>query len=286
MEPCCQLGLCSQRLFEGYLFQLFECVRRVPGDNHELRDQSPIGPGVESKPRAVDKLHDTIIESPRRMAEGCVSAAMSTAAVGYQCRPIARPSTRLCAGGAPANPSLFARSSRCLTEEGCHRVPPRGVRSRISSSWAAICCRVRSGAAALMPATSRISLSSPCSRGARSSSVASTMPSDASRRTVRRSRSTVQVDSKVRFRTRTTSPQGWAGRIRRTVGSHVSNWARRRPDVPVAAGADLADGDRVAGAQAGVAANTSAAARRPQPGLGALGNQRPFELGDGAQHLQ
>ena len=27
----CQLGLCSRRLFEGYLFQLFECVRRVQG---------------------------------------------------------------------------------------------------------------------------------------------------------------------------------------------------------------------------------------------------------------
>ena len=52
------------------------------------------------------------------------------------------------------------------------------------------------------------------------------MPSATSRRTVRRSRSTVQVDSVVRFRTRTTSPQGWAGRSRRTIGSHASNWAR------------------------------------------------------------
>jgi hypothetical protein len=52
------------------------------------------------------------------------------------------------------------------------------------------------------------------------------MPSATSRRTVRRSRSTVQVGSVVRFRTRTTSPQGCAGRIRRTIGSHASNWAR------------------------------------------------------------
>ena len=91
----------------------------------------------------------------------------------------------------------------------------------------------------------------------------------------------------MRFRTRTTSPQGWAGRIRRTVGNHVSNWARTLVQMcGVAAGADLADGLRVAGAQAGIAADTTAAARRPQPGLGALGNQRPFELGDGTQHLQ
>ena len=32
-------------------------------------------------------------------------------------------------------PSRSARTSRCLTEEGCHRVPPRGVRSRMASSW-------------------------------------------------------------------------------------------------------------------------------------------------------
>ena len=44
------------------------------------------------------------------------------------------------------------------------------------------------------------------------------MPSEANRRTVRRSRSTVQVAACPRFRTRTTSPQGWSGRIRRTVG--------------------------------------------------------------------
>ena len=138
-----------------------------------------------------------------------------------------------------------------------------------------------------MPATSRISLSSPGWRGARSNSFASTMPSETSRRTVRRSRSTVQVEAVMRFRTRTTSPQGWAGRIRRTVGNHVSNWARTLVQMcRVAAGADLADGVRVAGAQAGIAADTTAAARRPQPGLGALGNQRPFELGDGTQHLQ
>src|ERR1700687_394112 len=60
----------------------------------------------------------------------------------------------------PANPARPSMPSRCLTEEGCHLVPPRGVRSCIDSSCAAICCNVRSGAAALMPATNRTSLSS------------------------------------------------------------------------------------------------------------------------------
>ena len=91
----------------------------------------------------------------------------------------------------PANSKCSARVSKCLTDDACHRVPPRGVRSRMASSWAAIRCSLRSGAAALMPATKRISRSSPCCGLARSSKPASMMPSSASRRTVRRSRSTV-----------------------------------------------------------------------------------------------
>ena len=47
-----------------------------------------------------------------------------------------------------ANPSCSARPSRCLTDEGCQRGPPRGVRSRMASSWVAICWNARSGAAA------------------------------------------------------------------------------------------------------------------------------------------
>ena len=39
----------------------------------------------------------------------------------------------------PARPSSSARPSRCLIDEGCRRVPPRGVRSRMASSWEAIC---------------------------------------------------------------------------------------------------------------------------------------------------
>ena len=54
----------------------------------------------------------------------------------------------------------------------------------------------------------------------------------------------------------------------------------------VAAGAHFADRLRVAGPQAGIAADAAAAARGLQAGLGALGDQRPLELGDGAQHLQ
>jgi transposase len=55
---------------------------------------------------------------------------------------------------------------------------------------------------------------------------ASTISSETSRRTVRRSCSTVQLSSVVRFSTRTTSPQSWAGRIRRMVGNHLSSRAR------------------------------------------------------------
>ena len=116
--------------------------------------------------------------------------------------------------------------SRCLTEEGCHLVPPRGVRSCMASSCAAICCNVRPGAAALMPATNRTNRSSPVWGRARSSKAASIMPSKTNRRTVRRSRSTVQVVAFPRLRTRTTSPHGWSGRIRRTVGSQESSLSR------------------------------------------------------------
>ena len=54
----------------------------------------------------------------------------------------------------------------------------------------------------------------------------------------------------------------------------------------VAACANLADGVRVPGAQTRIAADPAAATRSPQPSFGALGDQRPLELGDGTQHLQ
>ena len=105
--------------------------------------------------------------------------------------------------------SRSACPNRCLTDDGCQRVLPRGVRSRIASSWPAICCSVRSGAAALMPATRRTSRSPPGCGGARSSRSGSTMPSAASRRTVRRRRSTVQARAAwSAVQTRITSPQG------------------------------------------------------------------------------
>jgi peroxiredoxin len=59
-----------------------------------------------------------------------------------------------------------------------------------------------------LPATNRISRSSAGCGRARSSKVASTSPSETKRRTVRRSRSTVQTCPWPRLRTRTTSPQG------------------------------------------------------------------------------
>jgi hypothetical protein len=65
----------------------------------------------------------------------------------------------------------------------------RGVRSRMASSWGAICWSVRcwsvrSGAPALIPATSRTSRSSFCCGRSRSSRLASMMPSSANRRIV------------------------------------------------------------------------------------------------------
>ena len=197
------------------------------------------------------------------------------------CRPTSGAAVR-------ASPTRSARVSKCLTDDGCHRVPPRGVRSRMASSWAAICWSVRSGAAALMPATRRTSRSSLGWGRARSSSLASMMPSSASRRTVRRSRSTVQGLPR---------PARGSGPARRRPragsGASAARSAARSPlrqDAVqmrgIAARPDLADGVRVAGAQARIAADPAAARAAFRPDFGALGDQRAFELGDGAQHLQ
>ena len=70
------------------------------------------------------------------------------------------------------------------------------------------------------------------------------------------------------------------GQPRLELGEHAAEMGR------IAAGAQLADGCRVAGAQSGIAAKPAATAAGLQPGLGALGDQRALELGDGAQHLQ
>jgi hypothetical protein len=48
----------------------------------------------------------------------------------------------------------------------------------------------------------------------------------------------------------------------------------------------LADRLWVTPAQARITADASAGARRVQAGFGALGDQRAFELGDGAEHLK
>ena len=90
----------------------------------------------------------------------------------------------------------------------------------------------------------------------------------------------------MRFRTRTTSPQAWAGRIRRTVGNHVSNWARtlsRCAASRLRGPCGWRPGRRRAGRDC---RRHDRGCAPPAVRLGALGNQRPFELGDGTQHLQ
>ena len=90
-----------------------------------------------------------------------------------------------------------------------------------------------------------------------------------------------------RFRTRTTSPQGWSGRIRRTVGSQESSCARTPSRC---AASRLARTLRIASGsparRPGLPPTRPRARGRVQAGFGALGDQRPLELGDGAQHLQ
>ena len=54
----------------------------------------------------------------------------------------------------------------------------------------------------------------------------------------------------------------------------------------ITAGAELADGVGVAGAETGIAAEAATRPGGAQSGLGALGDQRPLELGDGAQNLE
>src|SRR5271163_4098103 len=56
--------------------------------------------------------------------------------------PVVLDCQRARTGVAPTNPMRSPMASKCLTEEGCHLVPPRGVRSCIVSSCAAICCKV------------------------------------------------------------------------------------------------------------------------------------------------
>ena len=178
---------------------------------------------------------------------------------------------------------MFGSVSRCFTEEGCHRVHHAAyVRAWPQAGRRSLQSAVRRGGGDA--GTSRISLSSPGWRDARSNSFASTMPSGTRRRTVRRGRSTVQVEEVMRFRTRTTWPQaGQAASAARSATTYPTG-PGPPPDVPRRGWRGPCGWRPVAGAQARIAADMTAAARRPQSGFGALGNQRPFELGDGAQH--
>ncbi|MGD0103115.1 MAG: hypothetical protein ABSC06_03650 [Rhodopila sp.] len=54
----------------------------------------------------------------------------------------------------------------------------------------------------------------------------------------------------------------------------------------VAACADFADGSRISGAQAGIAADPAACPRRIQAGFGAFGDQGSLELRPRPQHLK
>ncbi len=54
----------------------------------------------------------------------------------------------------------------------------------------------------------------------------------------------------------------------------------------VAAGLYLADGSRVASAQAGIAADPASGTGGAEAGLGAFGDQRPLKLGHRAEHLK
>jgi hypothetical protein len=90
------------------------------------------------------------------------------------------------------SPNFSARSSRFLTEDAAHWRPPRGVRSRIASSWAPIARSDISGFAMAMPAAIIINRSSGGRRGVLSSSFASASRSRTALRTARRKRSMVQ----------------------------------------------------------------------------------------------
>jgi hypothetical protein len=132
-----------------------------------------------------------------------------------------------------------------------------------------------------MPMTRRISLSRLCWCGARSSSAASRIPSDTSRRTVWRNRcgsGRARLRPKAGSRasavrsaaTCPTGPGRFPGAQRRGQRGPCGLRRVHRTRRPGARGCR----------------DTAAAARCLQAGLGALGDQSPFELGDGAQHLQ
>jgi hypothetical protein len=118
-------------------------------------------------------------------------------------------------GGVPAKPRRSARTSRCLTEEGCHRVPPRGLDLRSNLLQCAV--RRGRGDAGCQPHQ----LPRRAVQQLRLDHALGDKPPDGAAEPF-----TVQLLSWPRFRTRTTSPQGWSGRFRRTIGNQDSDWAR------------------------------------------------------------
>jgi len=102
------------------------------------------------------------------------------------------------------SPERLARSSRFLTDDGAHLVPPRGVRSCNRSNWLAISRNVSPGLDAWMPVTSVIRRSSGSRGGDLRSSAASAIPSETIHLIALRSRSGVQLIPRC-FRTRAMS---------------------------------------------------------------------------------
>ena len=137
-----------------------------------------------------------------------------------------------------------------------------------------------------IPATSVIRRSSGGRRGARLINSGAARRSRTSRRTERRSRSTVHCWP-LWFSTRTTSPQLCCGRIRCTVGRKLGAEASEIAEIDaIARRGDRSDRLAALFAQPGIAGKLAARLGRLDAGLRALGDQRPLELGDGAEHLQ
>ena len=138
-----------------------------------------------------------------------------------------------------------------------------------------------------MPAAIIIRRSSGGRRGVLSNSFASASRSRTALRTARRKRSMVQRAPPAWFRTRTTSSQGYCGRMRRTVGSHRSIEAMTSPvKTRVSRRCGFGDGGGIPRPEARISWKLSARPRRLDARLRALGNQRPFELRDRAKDLE
>ena len=138
----------------------------------------------------------------------------------------------------------------------------------------------------LISATNRVRRSSLVWGRARSNSVASIIPSETSRSHRAAKPFNRPARAVPAIKDAYNVPQGWSGRMRRTVGSQeinvFENAAKMRGGW---AGADLADRVRIAGAQARISPNPTTGPRGLHSGLGALGDKCSLELCDGCRSL-